>query len=97
MLQNSVVSDSDFEEIASITSSCEPFDKAMSASPVNQVLSTLSLFADSGNGNSESSSAVDYPHHETFYFEDGSVTFVVRLLATSPSFLAILVDVYSMS
>lgn len=87
------MSDSDFEEIASITSSCEPFDSAMSASPVNQVISTLSLSADSGDDNPESSAAIDHPHHEKFYFEDGSVTFVVRLLATSPSFSPLLFDV----
>lgn len=78
VLQNSVGSESDFEELVSVTSSIEPLDITMPASPMDQRLSSLSLSAESGDDLSKGPADDEYPHHEKFYFDDGSVTFVVR-------------------
>lgn len=79
VLQNSIGSESDFEELVSVTSSIEPLDINMPASePMDQRLSSLSLTAESGDDHSQSPADGEYPHHEKFYFDDGSITFVVR-------------------
>lgn len=78
VVQNSIGSESDFEELVSVTSSIEPLDITMPASPMDQRLSSLSLSAESSDDRSKSPADEEYPHHEKFYFDDGSVTFVVR-------------------
>lgn len=80
---NSVGSESDFEELISVTSSIEPFDSTMPASPIDHRLSSLSLSTESNDGRSQSPPDEQYPQHEKFYFEDGSITFVVRLAPSS--------------